>query len=261
MITEELADDIAAELAEAEERCAPIEPVTSRWPGVDLADAYGIQLCNVDRRRRAGDRICGFKVGLTSRAMQEMLGVGEPDYGHLMASMMLPSGAEIERSALVAPRVEVETAFVLGRRLEGPGVTVTDVLRATEFVLPALEIIDSRIVDWRIALPDTVADNASAARVVLGTTPVRPEASDLRLTGAVLEVDGQVVETGAGAAVLGHPAVAVAWLANALAAYGVAFDAGHVVLPGSCTRAASVERGSTARAELSALGQVGVRFT
>jgi len=253
-------EEMASALRRAEvDRCA-IDPVTETWPGADLADAYAVQLINVRRRQQAGERLCGFKVGLTSKTMQEMLGVDQPDYGHLLAPMVLSSGAEVARQALIAPRVEVETAFVLGAPLAGPGVTVTDVLRATEFVLPAIEVIDSRIADWKITLVDTVADNASSALVVLGTRPVPLASTDLRLTGAVLEVDGQVVDTGAGAAVLGHPALAVAWLANALAGYGVSFEEGQVILPGSCTRAVSVEAGSTVRAELSDIGAVAVRF-
>lgn len=250
----------ALALAAAESGRVPIGPITVSWTDADIDDAYEIQLANVRRRVGEGDRIAGFKVGLTSRAMQEALGVGEPDYGHLLGSMILPSGSVIERSSLVSPRVEVETAFILARPLVGPGVTVVDVLRATEFVLPAIEVIDSRIADWRITLVDTVADNASSAMVVLGTRPTRLDAVDLRLTGAVLGANGQVVETGAGAAVLGHPAVAVAWLANTLASRHIEFAEGQIILPGSCTRALSVDAGDSIRAEMSDLGSVDVTF-
>ena len=260
MLSAEIRHRAAADLAEAEEGATPIGPLVERLPGLDLDDAYAIQRCNIDRRCNAGDPVRGYKVGLTSRAMQEMLGVGEPDFGHLLASMVLTSGAVVPAPALIAPKVEVETAFVLGRALAGPGVSVVDVLRATEFVLPAIEVIDSRIAEWRISLNDTVADNASSARVVLGTRPVPPADLDLRLTGAVLAHNGQVVETGTGAAVLGHPAVAVAWLANTLADYGIGFEEGQVILPGSCTRAVDVHAGDLVRADMTDLGGVEVIF-
>lgn len=260
MIGEQYRKEVAAALACAEAERQPIDPVTETWSGFDVDDAYAVQLHNVRSRQQAGERLCGFKVGLTSLAMQQMLGVDQPDYGHLLAPMIVASGSEVERSSLVAPRVEVETAFVLGSPLSGPEVTIVDVLRATEFVLPAIEVIDSRIAEWRITLADTVADNASSALVVLGTRPVLLRDADLRLTGAVLELDGRVADTGAGAAVLGHPAVAVAWLANALAAYDVTFEPGQVILPGSCTRAVPVDAGSAVRAELSGIGSVSVSF-
>lgn len=260
MLSDEQRGDVARALSAAEADRRPIDPVTKTWPEMDLDDAYRVQLVNVRRRLDAGERIAGFKVGLTSRAMQEMLGVDQPDYGHLFASMILPSGTVIDRSALIAPRVEVETAFVLGAPLAGPAVTVADVLRATELVLPAIEVIDSRVRDWHITLGDTIADNASSAMVVLGMEPSRPAALDLRLAGAVLARNGEIVETGAGAAVLGHPAVAVAWLANALATYGIEFHEGDVILPGSCTRALTVDVGDAIRAELSGLGPVDVVF-
>lgn len=260
VLSDEQRREVAHSLAVAEDERQAIDPITETWPDTGIEDAYAIQLANIRRRADGGDRIGGFKVGLTSRAMQEMLGVAEPDYGHLLGSMIMPSGAVLERDSLVSPRVEVETAFVLARPLVGPGVTIADVLRATEFVLPAIEVIDSRIKDWRIALVDTVADNASAAIVVLGTQPTRLTSVDLRLTGAVLARNGEVVETGAGAAVLGHPAVAVAWLANMLATYEIEFGEGQVILPGSCTRALSVDADDSIRAEMSDLGSVDVTF-
>jgi 2-keto-4-pentenoate hydratase len=248
-------------LRAAERDRAPIAPLTETWPGLDVTDAYEIQLLNVRRRVEAGETVRGHKVGLSARAMQQMMGVNEPDYGHLLDTMFVFEGDRVPAAGMCFPRVEVEVAFVLGERLAGPGVTVADVLRATEFVLPAIEIIDSRIDRWRIRLPDTIADNASSARVVLGGKATRPADVDLRLVGAVLRKNGEIVETGASGAVLGNPATAVAWLANKVHAFGVTLEPGHVVLPGSCTRAVDVAAGDVIRADFDQLGHVSVVFT
>lgn len=260
MLTREREEQCAVALAQAERDRLPIAPLTETWPSMNVADAYAVQLRNVRRREAEGDSVRGYKVGLTSRAMQSMLGVDQPDFGHLLASMVLSSGTCVDRASLIAPRVEPEMAFVLGTRLCGPGVDVADVLAATDFVLPAIEIIDSRIVGWRIAFADTVADNASGARVALGTQRAPLDAVDPRLAGVVLERNGEIVETGATAAVLGHPAVAVAWLVNTLGERGVPFEPGQVVLSGSCTRAAPVEAGDRVQMEMAGLGSVEVRF-
>ncbi len=250
----------AAALAAAELNRAPIAPPTELWAGLDATDAYEVQLINTRDRLAKGAVLRGHKVGLTSRAMQQMLGVDEPDYGHLLSDMFVPEASALAMAEFCKPRVEVEVAFVLGEALEGPGVTVADVLRATAFVLPALEIIDSRVHDWKITLPDTIADNASSARVVLGGNATRPDAVDLRLLGCVLRRNGEIVETGASGAVLGNPATAVAWLANKLAQLGARLGAGHVIMPGACTRAVDVVAGDTIRGEFDELGTVTVRF-
>lgn len=250
----------ASALAVAERERAPIAPLSETYPGIDVVDAYEIQLANAAARRDAGGRVRGHKVGLSARAMQKMLGVDEPDYGHLFGDMFVFEGETLRAADFCAPRVEPEVAFVLGAPLAGPDCTVADVLRATEFVLPAIEVIDSRVAEWRIKLVDTVADNASSARVVLGGSPTSLEDVDVRLLGAVLRRNGEVVEVGASGAVLGNPATALAWLANKVHSFGVTLEAGHVVMPGSCTRAVAVGPGDSVRADFDVLGYVSVNF-
>ncbi|MAG29784.1 MAG: 2-keto-4-pentenoate hydratase [Deltaproteobacteria bacterium] len=251
----------ASALAEAERLATPIAPLSKRWPAFEVDDAYAVQRMNIERRIAEGALVRGHKVGLSSRAMQEMMGVDECDYGHLMDDMFVFEGDTIETSGLCLPRVEVEIAFVLNRSLPGRSCHVADVLRATEFVLPALEIIDSRIRDWKIGLVDTIADNASSCRVVLGGNPFRPtDLQDLRRIEARLDLDGKEVARGCADAVLGNPASAVAWLARKLDEFDVQLEAGHVIMPGSCTRAFDATPGSTARAEFDALGTVEVHF-
>lgn len=247
-------------LALAERQRVPIDPPTETWPGLDTSDAYSIQLLNARTRIDTGSTVRGHKVGLTSRAMQQMLGVDEPDYGHLFDDMFVTEGDSLDTSLFCHPRVEIEVAFVLGDAIAGPGVTVADVLRKTAFVLPAIEVIDSRVRDWRITLPDTIADNASSARLVLGGNPTPLASIDVRVLGGILRRRGEIVETGAAGAVLGNPASAVMWLANKLAEFGVALEAGHVVMPGACTRAIDVEAGDAIRAEFDVLGSVEVVF-
>ena len=260
VLSEDERHEAALALAKAERDREPIAPLSETCPGLEVADAYDIQRLGVAERVEAGTAIKGHKVGLTSAAMQEQFGVAEPDYGHLLSDMFVLEGTTIVPSELCAPRVEVEVAFVLAENLAGPGLTVADVLRATAFVLPALEVIDSRIVDWRITLADTIADNASSARVILGASPVCVDTLDLRLVGAVLYRNGEVAETGVSGAVLGNPASAVCWLANKLAGFGLVLEAGQVVMPGSCTRAVSVGPGDDVRAEFDGLSSVSVRF-
>ncbi|MBJ19270.1 MAG: 2-keto-4-pentenoate hydratase [bacterium] len=252
---------IAKALARAERTATPIDPLQARWPGLDVHDAYEIQRANIESRVAEGALIRGHKVGLSSRAMQEMMGVDECDYGHLMDDMFVFEGDTIETAGLCLPRVEVEVAFVLGHVLPGRTCHVADVLRATEFVLPALEIIDSRIRDWKIGLVDTIADNASSCRVVLGGNPTRlTDLDDLRRVEARLAIDGKEVARGCADAVLGNPASAVAWLARKLDTFGVCLSEGDVILPGSCTRAFDADPGCVARAEFDGLGAVEVGF-
>lgn len=260
MLSETQRRDASAALAEAERRGAPISPLTGTFPAMEVDDAYAIQRMGIAQRMGSGARLMGHKVGLTSRAMQEQFSVDEPDYGHLLSDMFVLEGMTIPASDLCSPRVEPEVAFVLKQGLTGPGITVADVLRATDFILPAIEVIDSRIKDWRITLPDTVADNASSARVVLGANPVPPSRLDLRLIGSVLRKKGKVEETGISGAVLGSPVSALCWLANKLASFEVGLEAGQVVMPGSCTRAVAVGSGDHVRAEFDGLGFVSVRF-
>ena len=254
------AREAAKALFEAESARRPIEPIADRWPVLDVDAAYAIQLHNIERRIEAGACVRGHKVGLSSLAMQEMMGVREPDYGHLLDDMFVFEGAEVAMAGMIQPRVEIETAFVLGEALPAQGCNVADVLRATAFILPAIEIIDSRIADWKIGIVDTIADNASSAKVVLGANPVRLEDVDVRSIGAALKRNGEIVETGTAAAVLGNPVTAVAWLAQTVSRFGVTLEAGQVVLPGSCTRAVTVEAGDVVRADFDHLGHVEVRF-
>jgi 2-keto-4-pentenoate hydratase len=251
---------LAAELYTAEQRSAPIEPLSARHPELGIAEAYEVQREGVRLRVADGDRVRGHKVGLTARVMQQQFGVAQPDFGHLLASMFHPEGEPLPVDALIAPRVEPEVAFVLDRPLRGPGVTVADVLAATAFLLPALEIIDSRITNWEIGIADTVADNASSARVVLGGRRTAIADVDPRLIGVVLRRNGEVVETGASGAVLGNPAYAVAWLANTIAAHDGVLAEGDLIMPGTCTRAVAMAPGDTVRADFDQLGHVSVAF-
>lgn len=252
--------EIAGELLRAEETKLPVEPLTVTYPGLTVDDAYRIQLEGVAIRQAQGKKIVGKKIGLTSKSMQRLLGVTEPDYGHLFDDMLILEGEPCRREDLIYPRIEAELAFVLKDTLRGPGVNITDVYRATEGVMPAFEIVDSRIRDWKIKLPDTVADNGSAARLVLGGRLASVRDLDLRLIGMVLEKNGEVVSTGAGAAVWGHPAAAVAWLANKLAAYGIALEAGEIVLSGAVTAAETVSAGDVYTVSFDRLGSLNQRF-
>jgi len=237
-----------------------VAPVAGRFGPLTVADAYAVQLANIDLRRSAGDRVLGRKIGLTSLAMQTQLGVDQPDYGHLLASMGVANGGAVTTAELIAPRIELEIAFLLGRTLEGPGVTVADALAATEAVFPSLEIIDSRIADWKIGLVDTVADNASSGRFVMPSrlTPVRD--LDLRLLGGIMEINGVLTSWSCGAAALGDPAACLAWLANSLALYGGRLEAGEIVLSGALDKSMPVKPGDVVRAEFDRLGSASVRF-
>jgi 2-keto-4-pentenoate hydratase len=251
----------AAELFGAESARRPTGPLTSAFPDLSVSDAYRIQQANVERRLAHGEHIVGHKIGLTAKVMQELFGVNEPDYGHLMNTMMHDGRAPLDLQALIDPQIEVEPAFVLGRRLKGPGVSVADVLGATDYVCVCFEVIDSRIIDWRIKLQDTVADNGSSARVVLGTKEVDPSEIDLGNLATELELDGTVVETGNTSAILGHPAKGIAWLANHIAAFDVALEPGHIVLPGTCTRSVRIGGRRRAVGRIAGLGEVTLQLT
>ncbi|MFG2627423.1 2-keto-4-pentenoate hydratase [Streptomyces sp. NPDC048473] len=238
----------------------PVAPLSELEPGLTVSDAYDIQLRQVRTWTEAGRRIAGHKVGLTARPMQRQLGVGEPDYGHLLDTHFHPEHTPIDTGRFLQPKAEPEIAFVLGRPLSGPGVTAAEAAAAVEYVLPALEIIDSRIADWRITLADTIADNASCGGIVLGSRPTRPADVDLALTGCLLLRNGRIEDTGAGGAVLGSPLNALVWLANTLGPLGVTLQAGEVVLPGSLTAALPVAPGDTVTAHFDRLGSVTADF-
>lgn len=239
---------------------APIAPLTQTYPGLDVADAYAIQQVNLRRRLAAGAKLVGRKIGLTSEPMQTLLGVDEPDFGFILDDMVI-TDRTVAAAEFCAPRVEPEVAFLLGRSLSGPNVTVADVRAATDAVAVALEIVDSRIADWKLTLPDTVADNASSGAVVLGDWVPYTDAPALPDTVAALIVNGDQIDSGTGAAVMGDPAVAVAWLANALADYGVELSAGQIVMSGSFTTAAFAHSGDVASTTISGLGTVSLTFT
>lgn len=251
---------LAAELFDAEATRVPTSRLSTRHV-LTPADAYAIQRLNVARRQAAGARILGHKVGLTARAMQELFGINEPDFGHLMDDMFVLEGRGVPRTRFIQPRVEIEPAFVLGRRLSGPGVTVAEVARATEFLMPSIEIIDSRIGAWDIGLVDTIADNGSSAAVVLGgrTTPLG--GFDPRELLGELDINGEVVASGSTGDIFGSPLNAVAWLANTLGRFGVALEAGHVVLPGTCVPAIPVSAGDVCVARFDVLGSVEIEFS
>ncbi|WP_020415711.1 2-keto-4-pentenoate hydratase [Amycolatopsis sp. ATCC 39116] len=234
----------------------PVRPVIEDHPDATIQDAYRIQQHQVRVWTAGGETVRGHKVGLASRAIQRQMGVDQPDFGHLTAGMFHLEHDPIPAATFLQPRIEPEIAFVLGRRLEGPGVTVADAVRAVDCVLPALEIVDSRIQDWRISIVDTIADNASSGGVVLGSTPSRLSDVDLRMAGCVLYRNGQVAATGAGGAVLGSPLKALVWLANTVGPLGTALEPGHVVLPGSMTRAISIAPGDTVVTSIAGIGSV-----
>ena len=252
--------EVADALWRAEHERAPTAPITDARPDLTVGQAYAIQSHNITRRVSAGSVVRGRKVGLTSRRTQQLLGVHEPTFGVLTDDMFVDDGGEIDMATLIAPRVEAELAFVMGADLAGPGVTTPLALAAIAGVLPAIEINDSRIVDWRLRLADTVADNASCARVVLGAriTPVEP--LDLRLLGVLFSRNGAPIDSGAGAAALGHPAHAVAWLANTLSGYGAGLRTGDVVLSGALHRMVPVRPGDVFQAQFAHLGDVSVWF-
>lgn len=253
-------EEIAELLLEVYASHEPVEPLTAKFAGLTVEDAYEIQLLQVRRWLDRGARIKGHKVGLTSAAMQRQLGVDQPDYGHLLDRMFWLEYEPIPISRFLQPRVEPEMAFVLARPLRGPGVTVAEAIAAVDFVLPALELIDSRIRDWKIGLADTIADNASSGGVVLGSSPVPLAAADLRLAGCTLHKNGELAGTGAGGAVLGSPLTSLVWLANTVGARGVVLEAGQVILPGSVTAAIPVGAGDTVTATFAGLGSVTARF-
>jgi 2-oxopent-4-enoate hydratase len=250
----------ADELYSAEVNRLQIEPLTSRNGNLTIEDAYRIQLKNVRRKLSSGWRIKGKKIGLTSRAVQQIFGVNQPDFGYLFDTMYVGDGDIIELDKLIQPRVEGEIAFVLEDDLRGPGITEVDVLKATDFVVPSIEIIDSRIKDWRIKIQDTIADNASSGMFVIGSRRTSLTGLDLRCLGMILEVNGDVVVSGAGAASLGNPIKAVAWLANKLSEFGEYLRAGEIILSGALAGVVIPRKGDFIRVTIQKLGSVSVKF-
>ncbi|MFD6155982.1 2-keto-4-pentenoate hydratase [Nocardia sp. NPDC060256] len=260
MLSDAVRTELADELELAERDRVAIDPLVARHPDIDVVDAYEIQLINIRRRLDTGARIVGHKVGLSSKAMQQMMGVDEPDYGHLLAEMEVYEDVPVEAGRYLFPRVEVEVGFVLGADLPGADCTEADVLAATVAFAPAIELIDSRIKDWKIGLTDTISDNASSAGFVLGPERVAPKDIDVKAIDAVLTRNDEVVAEGRSDAVLGDPVIAVAWLARKVASFGVRLKAGDIVLPGSCTRAIDARPGDKFHAEFAGLGAVRLQF-
>jgi 2-keto-4-pentenoate hydratase len=254
--------DVAA-MAEALYRARvsgiPIAPLTGTHPGMTMADGYRVQQDLVARLVADGDRVVGYKLGLTSEPMQRMLGVDSPDFAPVLSSHLLADGAEVAADRFIAPRLEAEIALLLEADLTGPDCTVIDVTRAVGGAVPALEIVDSRIADWKIALADTVADLASSGAIVLGPRVTPTSGLDLRVIGMVFSRDGEVIATGAGAAALGNPLQTLAWLANTLHPLGEYLRAGQFVMTGALHAAVAIAAGQNYRADFGRLGPVGIR--
>lgn len=238
-----------------------IDPITASEPSLTIEDAYQISLGLLDLRMADGEAVIGKKIGVTSKAVQNLLNVHQPDFGFLTDKMVYANGATIPASsAMIAPRAEGEIAFILKHDLAGPGVTNAAVLAATECVMPCFEIVDSRIRDWKIAIQDTVADNASCGYFVLGDQAVSPRQIDLSTCGMVVEKNGHIISTGAGAAALGSPLNCVAWLANTLGRLGMTLKAGEVILSGSLVPLEPVVAGDYMRVDIGGIGSASVRF-
>ena len=237
-----------------------VAPLTDREADITIEDAYQIQQRMIQRRLDAGETIIGKKIGVTSKVVMDMLKVSQPDFGMMTSGMVFNEGESIDTSTMIAPRAEAEVAFVLKSDLMGPGVTAADVLRATDFVVPCFEIVDSRIQDWKIKIQDTVADNASCGVLVLGGRRKSPRDIDLALAGMVLEKNGELISTSTGAAVQGSPVNAVAWLANTLGALGIGLKAGEVILSGSQSPLVPVKAGDSLVCSVGGLGSTSVRF-
>lgn len=266
MLDQSAVNRLAAELDRAEKDRQQIRQPSLAYPEITLEDAYAIQQRWIGQKIAAGRRLKGHKIGLTSKAMQASSQIDEPDYGALLDDMFFAEGSDIPFERFIVPRVEVELAFVLGQPLHGPHCTLFDVLNATDYVIPALEIIDARChnIDPDTQRPrkvfDTISDNAASAGVVIGGRPVKIDALDLRWVSALMYRNGVIEESGVAAAVLNHPANGVAWLANKLSHHNVQLEVGQVILSGSFTRPVAARRGDTFHVDYAALGAIGCRF-
>jgi 2-oxopent-4-enoate/cis-2-oxohex-4-enoate hydratase len=237
-----------------------LAPLLTREPGITIADAYAVQQRMVSRRLESGETVIGKKIGVTSKPIQDYLGVYEPDFGQLTSGMARRESDGVDLGELIQPKAEAELAFVLERDLVGPGITATDVLRATAYVTPCFEIVDSRIRDWQIKIQDTVADNASCGVFLLGDIKGDPRKIDITMAGMVLHKNGELFSTGVGAAVQGSPVNAVVWLANTLGRLGMPFRAGEIILSGSQSALVPVTGGDELVCQVSGLGLCRARF-
>ena len=253
---------MAGDLYNALRNCTAIPPLTETHPGLTLEAAYAVSEQLLKRRIADGERVIGKKIGVTSKAVQQMLNVHQPDFGYITDAMVYTNEDPVPvSSTMIQPRAEGEIVFVLGRDLMGPGVTIADVLRATDCVMPCFEIVDSRIADWKIKIEDTVADNASCGYLVLGDQAVSPREVDLTTCGMVVHKNGRLLSTGAGAAALGSPLNCVAWLANTLGRFGVPLKAGELILSGSLVPLEPVTAGDHMTLAIGGIGTASIRFS
>jgi 2-oxopent-4-enoate/cis-2-oxohex-4-enoate hydratase len=262
MLEKNKIESYGKELFDALRGCQMIEPLTDREPDMTIEDAYAVSSYLLDLRIADGEKVIGKKIGVTSTVVQNMLGVNQPDFGYLTDCMVAEEGEPLSISTkMIQPRAEGEIAFVLKRDLEGPGVTVADVLRATDFIVPCFEIVDSRIRDWKIKIQDTVADNASCGYFLMGQEAIDPRRIDLSTCGMVVELNGKLCSTGAGAAALGaSPVTTMVWLANTLGKLGTSLKAGEVILSGSLVPLQPVNPGDYMSVSIGGIGRTAVRF-
>lgn len=261
-MTEEKINKYGEELYASLKSCEPIEALTARESDITIKDAYMIQDVLIKKRiAKDGSHIIGKKIGVTSKAVMNLLGVDRPDFGYLLSDMIYNDGDVIDVSkTMIQPKAEGEIAFVLKEDLQGPGVTVSDVIKATKFVMPCFEIVDSRVKDWKIKIQDTVADNASCGYIVFGGRAVDIHDVDLVTCGMTLECNGELLQTGAGAASMGSPVNAVAWLANTLGELGVGLKAGEVILSGALSGMVPIKSGDSMSINIGGIGSASVRF-
>jgi 2-oxo-hept-3-ene-1,7-dioate hydratase len=266
MLSKDIIDATARRFHEAEKTRQQIRQISLDYPDITIPDAYAIQKAWVDMKIAEGRKIVGHKIGLTSRAMQMSSQINEPDYGTLLDDMVFPDGGEIPVDRFIVPMIEVELAFILKDRLEGDKVSMLDVLSATDYVIPALELIDARSqrIDPDSKRPrkvfDTISDNAANAGIIMGGRPIKPMDVDLRWVSALLYRNGVIEETGVAAGVLNHPANGIAWLAKRFAPHGVALEPGQIILAGSFTRPVPASRGDTFHVDYGPLGNITCRF-
>jgi 2-oxo-hept-3-ene-1,7-dioate hydratase len=259
MMSEADRQNAAANLLAAEEARKQMVQLSKTWPDIDIDDAYAIQNLVIKGKTAKGAKVIGYKIGLTSKAMQASSQIDEPDYGHLLDTMMIADGAKIAHADYCVPRVEIELVFVLNKPLKGPGIGMMEVMRATEYIVPAMEIVDARIVNPR-KIFDTVADNGAAAGLVVGGRPIRPFDVDLRWLGGALYRNADIEETGLALGVMGHPALGIAWLANRFGRHDIELPAGRTMLSGSFIRPIWANKGDTVHADFGPLGGLAVQF-
>ncbi len=266
MLNKQIIEQAATAHFQAERTSTPCQPLSVQYPEMTLEDGYAIQKLWVDKKVAQGQKVIGYKIGYTSRAMQKALNINEPDFGVLLDSMAFNDGAQIDVSKFCDPRIEVELAFILKDRLEGENITIFDVLNATDYVIPALELIDARTfrtdpqTGYTRKVVDTVADNAGNAAIIMGGRPIKPLDLDLRWCGGILNINGVIEETGLAAAVLNHPANGICWVAKRFAPHGIALEPGQIILSGSFTAPVAVKAGDTVNADYGSLGTISCHF-